>query len=100
MYWAVLLRVCAHEPLLRVQASHRAGSTASNDLGGLASRRGSATSGEQHAVVRSLVGSGPGEDARATLMIRNIPNKYSQKVRQSCSVRTQCLSRDLVHLML
>jgi hypothetical protein len=35
---------------------------------------------EQFSVVRALIGSGNGEDARRTLMIRNIPNKYTQKV--------------------
>ena len=51
----------------------------SNELG-LASRRGSLTSGEQYTVQRALVGEGPGEDTRTTVMIRNIPNKYTQKV--------------------
>eukprot|EP00892_Ulva_mutabilis_P001960 jgi/Ulvmu1/11765/UM008_0179.1 len=42
-------------------------------------RRGS-NSGEHFAVSREAVGNGPGLDARTTLMIRNIPNKYTQKV--------------------
>ena len=64
---------------MRLQASFTAGSGASTELG-LASRRGSLTSGEQFVVQRSVIGTGPGEDARTTVMIRNIPNKYSQKV--------------------
>ena len=68
-----------------VQASFTAGSGASNELGS-ASRRPSHAAGEHFAVVRHAVGSGLGEDARRTLMIRNIPNKYSQKVRPGGNV--------------
>lgn len=42
-------------------------------------RRGS-HGGEHFAVSREAIGNGPGLDARTTLMIRNIPNKYTQKV--------------------
>lgn len=42
-------------------------------------RRGS-HGGEHFAVTRETIGNGPGLDARTTLMIRNIPNKYTQKV--------------------
>lgn len=42
-------------------------------------RRGS-HGGEHFAVARETIGNGPGLDARTTLMIRNIPNKYTQKV--------------------
>lgn len=42
-------------------------------------RRGS-HGGEHFAVTRENIGNGPGLDARTTLMVRNIPNKYTQKV--------------------
>jgi hypothetical protein len=63
-----------------VQHSVGAGSSTSADHLSLHlhSKR-SSQSNEQFSVQRSLVGIAPGEDHRATLMIKNIPNKYSQK---------------------
>lgn len=60
-----------------MQASFGAASCASGDF--LHHGKRSSLSTEQFAVQRASVGSGPGEDRRATLMIRNIPNKYLQK---------------------
>jgi RNA recognition motif 2 len=49
------------------------------DPGGGGSRRAS-HSGEHFILAPEAVGTGPGQDSRTTLMIRNIPNKYTQKV--------------------
>lgn len=47
--------------------------------GGSGSRRAS-HSGEHFILTPEAVGTGPGMDSRTTLMIRNIPNKYTQKI--------------------
>ena len=48
-------------------------------LDGNGSRRAS-HSGEHFILTPEAVGTGPGMDSRTTLMIRNIPNKYTQKI--------------------
>ena len=67
-----------HHACAGAQGSLGAASCASADyaLGG----KRPPSSHEHFAVARDAVGTGPGQDARQTLMIRNIPNKYTQKV--------------------
>jgi hypothetical protein len=62
-----------------VQASIGAASCASAEPNPIHIKRSTGHS-EQFTVVRAFIGDSNGEDSRRTLMIRNIPNKYTQKV--------------------
>jgi hypothetical protein len=66
--------------------------------GGGGSRRAS-HSGEHFILTPEAVGTGPGQDSRTTLMIRNIPNKYTQKIlMQTIDAQGFCGKYDFFYL--